>query len=312
MNKKIVFYTLGCRLNQAETASLKNQARGAGFAVTTDVAKAQICVINTCTVTAKGDADARRLIHRVARQNENCRVAVIGCQAQTQAAEFQKMKNVFWVIGSGQKMELARILKASPGSRTQQIFRGAIAKGAFKQPFPSVTRSRTRANLKLQDGCDNYCSYCEIPYARGRARSRDFYDAIKEAQALAAAGHREIVLTGINLGIYRHRQHGLLDVIKALEDISGVERIRVSSIEPADCLKEIIRYMTGSQKMCRYLHVPLQHGDSSVLKKMKRRYCCDDYQALVQQAVEGIPGICLGTDIIVGSRERQKRPLIIV
>jgi threonylcarbamoyladenosine tRNA methylthiotransferase MtaB len=164
----------------------------------------------------------------------------------------------------------------------------------------SIDREHTRANLKIQDGCDFFCSFCEIPFARGRARSRVFEDIFTEAQALVAAGHKEIILTGINVGTYSYQDKTLVDVIKGLNAIEGLERVRVSSIEPTTISPEIFNFMSGSNKLCRYLHVPLQSGNDEILRGMKRKYTVDDFSSFIRRAYAQVPQISIGTDVMAG------------
>jgi len=175
-----------------------------------------------------------------------------------------------------------------------------ISRDSFTIPMAGIDRRHTRANIKIQDGCDFFCSFCEIPYARGRARSREFTDILKEARELVAAGHQEIVITGINVGTYQNHNHHLVDVIDALEQIEGLARIRISSIEPTTIPEKLIQTMTKESKVCRYLHVPLQSGNNQVLTKMKRKYTSEEFLDFIEMAYAAVPQICIGTDIIVG------------
>jgi threonylcarbamoyladenosine tRNA methylthiotransferase MtaB len=296
----ISFHTLGCRLNQSETAVLENVFSAEGYRVVGADQPADIVVINTCTVTEHGDADTRKLVSKINRQNPNVRIALIGCQAQVQKEKLLRFPNVRWVVGNGPKMDLARILKESPTDQPPRVLAPTISRDSFTIPAAGIDRRHTRANLKIQDGCDFFCSFCEIPYARGRARSREFNDILKEARSLAAAGHKEIVITGINVGTYANNGNTLIDVVTALEDVPDLERIRISSIEPTTIPRDLILKMSRRGKLCRYLHVPLQSGDNGILSAMKRKYTVEEFQDFIQYAAAAVPEICIGTDVIVG------------
>lgn len=303
----ISFYTLGCRLNQSETAVLERSVETDGFRLVDFAEPADVVVINTCTVTAGGDTDTRRLVHKVNRLNPRARIALIGCQAQMDKEKLLELPNVRWVIGNGRKMELSSILQSTVDAAAQ-VITPAITRGSFtilpqRGTYSAVTgvdRRHRRANLKIQDGCDFFCSFCVIPYARGRARSREFEDILREARGLAAAGHKEVVLTGINVGTYRYKDYTLMDVISALEQIEGLARVRISSIEPTTIPESLIRKMAGQTKLCRHLHIPLQSGSDTILKVMKRKYSVDGFERFIRMADDLVPQICIGTDMVAG------------
>jgi threonylcarbamoyladenosine tRNA methylthiotransferase MtaB len=296
----ISFHTIGCRLNQYETAVLRNSFSAANFKIVPIEKPADITVINTCTVTEHSDTDTRRFVNRLIRLNPRVKIALVGCQAQLQADTLKKFPNVRWVIGNAEKFDLSAIVADESITKPYVNVKPIRHQESFQMKTYGIDTEHTRANLKIQDGCDNFCTYCEVPYARGRARSRDFNDIIKEATILADAGHKEIILTGINIGAYQHQQKTLLDVIKALEKIQKLKRIRISSIEPTKVLEELVAYMRQKTKLCRYLHVPFQHGHNDILKLMKRKYDVCQLNAIIAQAFETVPNICIGTDVIVG------------
>ena len=298
--EKISFYTFGCRLNQSETASIRNSFEQGGYQVVGFDEPSDIVVINTCTVTKGGDADTRHLVHKVNRLNPAARIVLVGCQAQIQKEQLAHLPNVRWIVGNGRKMDLVSVFNEYPKPDRPQVITPTIEHGPFSSPVASLDRSHTRANIKIQDGCDFFCSFCEIPYARGRARSRVFEDIFTEATALVAAGHKELVLTGINIGTYFDQDKTLMDVIKAMNALEGLERLRISSIEPTTILKDIFSYMGAGRKLCRYLHIPLQSGDDEILQEMKRKYTVKDFSDFVCQAVAQVGQICIGTDVIVG------------
>jgi threonylcarbamoyladenosine tRNA methylthiotransferase MtaB len=297
----ISFYTLGCRLNQSETAVLQHLfALDKAFQVVAPQTPSDIVVINTCTVTAKGDSDTRKIIHRVNRVNPKARIALIGCQSEIQKDKLTGYPNVKWVVGNAKKLDLVSIIKNDRCPSNAVIITPAISKENFSIPVSGINHQRTRANLKIQDGCNFFCSFCEIPYARGRARSRDFKNILQEARALAAQGHKELILTGINVGTYKDQKKTLLDVIKALEQIRSIQRIRISSIEHTTIDPALITHMAQSPKLCRYLHIPLQSAHDTVLHSMNRKYTYAAFKDFVDFITGTVDGICLGTDLIVG------------
>ncbi len=296
---KISFYTLGCRLNQSETASIQNSFEANGYEVVGFDKPSDIVVINTCTVTENGDADTRRLVNKVNRLNPHARIALVGCQAQVQKEKLVLMPNVRWIVGNSRKMDLVSVFKENPDPCQAAVIAPVIEREPFTQPVASIDHQHTRANIKIQDGCDFFCSFCEIPYARGRARSRVFEDILQETRALAAAGHKEIILTGVNIGTYAYENKSLLDVIKILAAIDGLKRIRISSIEPTTIPVELLDYM-GKGQLCRYLHIPLQSGSDEMLTEMRRKYTATEFSRFIQKAHQKVPQICIGTDVIVG------------
>ena len=299
MEKTITFYTLGWRLNQSETAVLSRQFELNGYRVVGFDQPADYVVINTCTVTEHGDADTRHLVNKANRVNPHAKIALIGCQAQIQKEKLTQLPNVRLVVGNGEKMNLFNILQEVELSEKPVVIAPPIEKKSFTLPAAGIDSRHTRANLKIQDGCDFFCSFCEIPYARGRARSRVFADILKEAHILAEAGYKEVVLTGVNLGEYDFEGRTILDVIDALEGISGLERIRISSIEPTTVPFNLIEKMNNG-KLCRYLHIPLQSGSEEILKSMQRKYTKKEFADFIYRVTAAVPQVCIGTDIIVG------------
>lgn len=299
MKKRVSFYTFGCRLNQSETSSLENDFIRQGYDVVDIKETSDIVVINTCTVTENGDADTRRMVSKVNRLHPQARIALVGCQAQVQKELLASLPNVSWVVGNERKMDLVKVFDEHPAPLRAEVITPTINRSAFTMPVAAIDRSHRRANLKIQDGCDFFCTFCEIPYARGRARSRIFEDIIQEAKILATAGHKEIILTGINIGTYKERDFVIMDVLKALGEIDPLKRIRISSIEPTTIPHEIFQLMKKG-KICRYLHVPLQSGHDAVLQDMGRKYSIKEFSDFVENAHATVEGICLGTDVIVG------------
>lgn len=299
MPKKIAFYTFGCRLNQAETAIIEQGFKGGDYEIVDYRNEPDVMVVNTCTVTENGDADTRRLVNKMRRINPEVEIALVGCQAQVQREKLLDLPNVKWVVGNARKMEMETILRESGGDEPQLIT-PTIRKNSFTIPFIGFDKKHTRANLKIQDGCDFFCSFCEIPYARGRARSREFDDILSEAEQLAAAGHHELILTGINIGTYDYEGKTLLDVLNSLQHIDDLWRIRISSIEPTTIAEEVVDLLAVKSKLCRYLHIPIQSGSDPVLSDMMRKYTVQEFVDFLMAAHRKAPDACLGTDVIVG------------
>ncbi len=297
---RVAFETMGCRLNQAETAILQRRFLDRGYTLADDPADADLFVLHTCTLTTLATAKCRRRLRHVIRKNPSACVAAIGCYAQTDAEALARVEGIDYVIGTADKLRLADII-ATPVKQAQPVvMTGRAAPAAFTIAGTGYDPLHTRANLKIQEGCDFVCGFCIIPRSRGRARSRNFADLVREAKTLAALGRREVVLTGVNIGTYHDSGRTLVDVIHALEEIDGLERIRISSIEPTTIDDRILEIMAGAGKLCPYLHIPLQSGDDAVLAAMRRRYTAKQYRRFLDDAIERVTGITFGTDVIVG------------
>ena len=293
-------YTIGCRLNQAETALLADQLRGRGYELVQFGEPCDLVILNTCSVTENAEADCRHLIRRIRRASPGAFVAVTGCYAQTGPEALQKMEGVDLIVGTQQKMSLPRYLSSLERPPAPELLHTrTIGRDDFTIEGVGAY-DETRANLKVQDGCNFMCSFCIIPFARGHERSRRLDDVLREAEGLVARGHRELVITGVNVGRYAHEGHSLVHMVRALERIPGLERIRISSIEPTTVSEELLELMAGPSKLCRYLHVPLQSGDDAILKAMNRRYTASEYCVFIEKAIRAVPGLGLGTDLMVG------------
>lgn len=301
--KRASLHTLGCRLNQAETALLESRLRRNGYEVVEFGAQTDLLVINTCSVTEEAERTCRYVIRRTLRHSPEAYIAVTGCYAQTGLREIRTIPGVDLIVGNQFKSELPSLLPSA----------GQLRKRSQADLFHSTTIDRddfshvdyadpdsTRALVKIQDGCDVMCSFCLIPFARGRERSRVLEDVLKEAEFLAARGQRELVLTGVNLGQYCHDGRNLLVLIKRLEQVRGLSRIRISSIEPTTVTDELLSCMASSTKLCPYLHIPLQSGDDGILSAMRRPYRVQDYVSLIDRACAAVPGLGVGTDLMVG------------
>jgi threonylcarbamoyladenosine tRNA methylthiotransferase MtaB len=297
---KASFYTLGCRLNQAETAIISNTFKAKGYDVVDFGKPTDVCVINTCTVTEKADAECRKLVRQILRRSPEAFVAVVGCYAQIGTDALQEIDGIDLIVGSEEKMRLSDFIDVPHKLPAPLIRKKKISRTPFTIGSVGNYEHAIRANLKIQDGCDFMCSFCVIPFARGRARSRAFWDIQREAIELVERGHKEIVLTGVNIGTYKFQDKALLDVIKMLECIEGLGRIRISSIEPTTIPMELIDHMAESTKLCRHLHIPIQSGDDAVLQNMRRLYSVSEYADFLELVQRRIPEICFGTDVMVG------------
>ena len=311
----VSFYTLGCRLNQAETAIFSDIFRKRGYVIREFGEPTDACIINTCSVTGQSEARCRNIIRNVLRRRPETLMAVVGCYAQVGIDAIKAIPGVDLIVGTERKFDIVEyvddLLTAHGGMTAVKagdaaekipivIHSPTMSKAAFTLPATGNFVKHTRANIKIQDGCDFFCSYCIVPYTRGRDRSRVFDDIRKEAIELARRGHRELVMTGVNIGTYRSDGNTFLDVVKMLEDIDGIERIRITSIEPMTIPEGIIDYMVRSKKLCNFFHIPLQSGDNTILQRMNRRYRREDFIAFVEQLAGAVPDVGIGTDIIVG------------
>lgn len=295
--------TIGCRLNQAETALLADRLKHRGYEVVEYGQPTDLLVLNTCSVTDNAERECRYEIRRTLRHSPNAFVAVTGCYAQTAGPALREIPGIDLIVGTQYKMALPEYLPAPMLLRKQPVPEVLHTRTIEREEFViegTGDYASTRANLKIQDGCNFMCSFCVIPFARGHERSRSFNDLVREAEALASKGHRELVLTGVNIGRYESHGARLLDVIRRLERIDGLDRIRISSIEPTTVDEGLLAHMATSRKLCRYLHIPLQSGDDTILDAMNRRYTTKDYRALIERVVHTIPDVGLGTDLMVG------------
>lgn len=294
--RRVAFVTLGCRLNQSETAVLIHRFESLGFSIVPFEAAADIVVVNTCTVTENGDSDVRQWVNKAGRLNPLVNVALIGCMAQVAQDRILQWPNVKWVVGSSQKYDLPTIILAHTAP---VVIAPKISSESFRIPVFASDTLHTRVNLKIQDGCNFYCSFCVIPFARGPARSREFADIVSELAFMAERGIQEVVITGVNIGTYANSDRGISDVIQAVLD-SGISRLRLSSIEPTTVPELVIDRMASSPQMCRHLHLPLQSGSDAVLQGMRRRYSRSEWITFVQQVAYRVKGVAIGTDVIVG------------
>ncbi|MCL6452458.1 MAG: tRNA (N(6)-L-threonylcarbamoyladenosine(37)-C(2))-methylthiotransferase MtaB [Alicyclobacillus sp.] len=299
----VAFHTLGCKVNFYDTEAIWRRFEAAGYKQVPFEERADVYVVNTCTVTNTGDRKSRQMIRRAVRTNPEATVAVTGCYAQIRPDEVAAIAGVDLVVGNDRKTQIVELVEAV--RREQDPIRsvGNILKTrTFEEmDVPSFT-DRTRASLKIQDGCNNFCTFCIIPYARGLIRSRKPEQVVAQARKLAKAGYREIILTGIHTGGYGADLDGyrLAHLIRDLEQIEEVYRLRISSIEASEIDEELIAVLHASKKVCPHLHIPLQAGHDAVLKRMNRHYRVADYADKVRRLREALPGLAVTSDVIVG------------
>lgn len=303
-DKQVAFYTLGCKLNQYDTQSLLELFRQRGYAAVDFSDIAHVYVINTCTVTGSGERKSRQAVHRAARQNPEAVIVVTGCYAQTAPGEVAGLAGVDLVIGNQDRGDIVDLVEEIASQREQKILVSNIFQAKEFEELPiSEFAGRTRATLKIQDGCNQFCTYCKIPYARGPSRSRELDAIIDEARRLTAAGFRDIVLTGIHLGAYGLDLDPPIDlatVIKGLHDLEHLWRLRLGSIDAPEIDGELVRTLRDYPKVCRHLHIPLQAGDDETLQAMRRPYTLAEYRGVVEEVRSHLPEIAITTDIIVG------------
>ena len=298
--KRIAFQTFGCKLNFAETSTIARQMKEEGYEVVAHKEEADIYVINSCTVTGNAEKKCRAAIRQAKRRNPDARVAVIGCFSQMKEDDLSKMKEVDLVIGNEEKFMLKDYLKDDLYTGACHSFVGDISKSDIFTPSWS-SGDRTRSFLKIQDGCDYFCTYCTIPFARGRSRSATIAETIETAKEIAATGMREIILTGVNIGDFgKPNSESFFDLIKELDKVEGIDRIRISSIEPDLLNEEIISFMDSSDKFLPHFHIPLQSGSDKMLKSMKRKYAREVFAQRVTEIKEHMPHACIAADVIIG------------
>lgn len=322
-NRTVAFHTLGCKLNYAETSTIARKMEQEGFRKVDFTDTADIYVINTCSVTESADKECRTIVRRALRNSPDAKIVVIGCYAQLKPEEIVKIEGVDLVLGANEKFNVAHFLNNLPSDSNKKastFYSCDINDVNFFHSSYSFGE-RTRAFLKVQDGCDYSCTYCTIPQARGKSRSDSVTHVVKQAEELAVLGVKEIVLTGVNIGdfgiapagksaatengerensVLHSRQETFFDLIKALDEVEGIERFRISSIEPNLLKDEIIEWVAQSKQFMPHFHIPLQSGSDEILKRMKRRYLSNLYKDRVAKIKSVMPHCCIGVDVIVG------------
>ena len=296
----VAFHTLGCKLNFAETGTISEQFQNHDFQVVPFGKPADVVVLNTCTVTEEADRKCRQAIRRALRANPEAFVIVTGCFAQLRPEQIAEIEGVDVVLGANEKFDLFRYVTAFTKVEQTQIDVSCIDDvTTFGAAFSAS--ERTRAFLKVQDGCDYTCSFCTIPMARGKSRSAQISDVVAEAHEIAGRGFKEIVLSGVNIGLFgQERGDSLLDLLQELDKVTGISRYRISSCEPNLLTDEIVEFVAESRAFMPHFHLPLQSGDNTVLGKMRRRYKRDVYADRVQKIIQLMPHAAIGVDVIVG------------
>ncbi|PTM59497.1 tRNA (N(6)-L-threonylcarbamoyladenosine(37)-C(2))-methylthiotransferase MtaB [Desmospora activa] len=299
----VAFHTLGCKVNAYETEAIWQLFQRHGYDKVEFDQQADVYVINTCTVTNTGDRKSRQMIRRAVRQNPEAVVAVTGCYAQTSPGEILEIPGVDVVVGTQGREKLLEYIEEHRQTRQPvNAVKNIMKAREFEELDVPTFSDRTRASLKIQEGCNNFCTFCIIPWARGLLRSRKPESVLKQAHQLVEAGYKEIVLTGIHTGGYGEdmEDYKLADLLWDLDRVEGLKRIRISSIEASQIDERVIEVLNHSEKMCRHLHIPLQAGDDAVLKRMRRRYTVDEYRRKVEHIQQAMPQVGITTDVIVG------------
>jgi threonylcarbamoyladenosine tRNA methylthiotransferase MtaB len=298
--------TLGCKVNQAESEAIAQDLLSYDWSAAADCDKAQVCIVNTCTVTQKASMQSRQAVRKAIRTNPNARVIVTGCYAQTAPQEIRKIDGVDDVVDHDQKLSISRMIRKDgrQACENQVSSFGGIHQVCRFQLMPTATSApRTRPFLKIQDGCDAFCTYCIVPYARGRSRSMPLEYVLQSIEQLARAGFHEVVLTGIHLGTYGHDltpATRLAELMERIENRKSIPRVRISSIEPFELTGEIIQHVAKSEIFCKHFHIPLQSGDDGILKKMQRPYSPQDFYELISSIHRLMPDAAIGVDTLIG------------
>ncbi|WP_394580005.1 tRNA (N(6)-L-threonylcarbamoyladenosine(37)-C(2))-methylthiotransferase MtaB [Cytobacillus firmus] len=300
----VAFHTLGCKVNHYETEAIWQLFKEAGYERTDFESVSDVYVINTCTVTNTGDKKSRQVIRRAIRKNPDAVICVTGCYAQTSPAEIMAIPGVDIVVGTQDRVKMLEYIEQYKQERQPINGVGNIMKNRVYEELdvPAFT-DRTRASLKIQEGCNNFCTFCIIPWARGLMRSRDPQEVIRQAQQLVDAGYKEIVLTGIHTGGYGEdmKDYNLAMLLTDLEaQVKGLKRLRISSIEASQITDEVIEVMDKSKVVVRHLHIPLQSGSNTVLKRMRRKYTMEFFAERLERLKEALPGLAVTSDVIVG------------
>lgn len=303
---KIAFYTLGCKVNQADTASMENLFLRSGHQLVSFDGEADVYIINTCVVTNTGQRKSRQTIHRAIRKNPNALIVVTGCYPQTAAEEVKAIAGVDMIIGNQDRAQIVQLVEERLAHRqtdTLDAVHKLTASTAFEEMAAGDITDKTRAFLKIQEGCNQFCTYCIIPYARGPLRSRSLESIRTETQRLISAGFKEIVLIGIHLGCYgKENSDGptLYDAVKTVLDVSGVQRLRLGSLESVEVEPRLLTLMQEDARFCRHLHLPLQSGCDKTLQAMHRPYTTAKFKTLLADIKTKVPDIAITTDVIVG------------
>jgi threonylcarbamoyladenosine tRNA methylthiotransferase MtaB len=303
MDKKVAFYTLGCKLNYSETSSIGRLFNNAGFSTVDFTDTPDVFVINTCSVTENADKKCKKVVKEALKISPNAYVTIVGCYAQLKPKEIAEIPGVDMVLGAAEKFQIVDYITDLTKNPKALVYNQPVTEANQFVSAWSIG-DRTRTFLKVQDGCDYSCTFCTIPLARGASRSDTIENAVKQAEVIAASGVKEIVLTGVNLGDFgirdSKREDKFFDLVKALDKVEGIDRIRISSIEPNLLTDEIIEFVATSKRFVPHFHIPLQSGSDKILGLMRRRYKRELYANRVAKIKQLMPDCCIGVDVIVG------------
>lgn len=301
--KKVAFYTLGCKLNFSETSTISRQFEERGFRKVDFSDSPDVFIINTCSVTENADKKCKKIVKEAQKINPEGFVAIIGCYAQLKPKEISEIEGVDAVLGAAEKFRLLDLLPTFQKTEQAQVLASEIKEARTFNNAYSIN-DRTRTFLKVQDGCNYHCAFCTIPLARGKSRSDSIENILKSAREIAGTDTKEIVLTGVNIGDFGiqdgKREERFVDLVKAIDKVEGIDRIRISSIEPNLLTNEIIEFTLNSKRFVPHFHIPLQSGNNKILRKMRRRYLRELYEDRVSKIKSIIPDCCIGVDVIVG------------
>ncbi|MCE7992450.1 MAG: tRNA (N(6)-L-threonylcarbamoyladenosine(37)-C(2))-methylthiotransferase MtaB [Roseivirga sp.] len=301
--KKVAFYTLGCKLNFSETSTISRKFEEKGYRKVAFSDSPDIYIINTCSVTENADKKCKKVVKEARKINADAYVAIIGCYAQLKPREISEIPGVDAVLGAAEKFRLIELLDGFVKTPEAKVLASEIKEATVFNNAYSIN-DRTRTFLKVQDGCNYHCAFCTIPLARGKSRSDSIENIIRSAEEIAATDVKEIVLTGVNIGDFGiqegRREERFLDLVKAIDQVQGIDRIRISSIEPNLLTNETIDYVSKSNRFVPHFHVPLQSGNNKILRKMRRRYLRELYEDRVSKIKTLMPHCCIGVDVIVG------------
>ena len=299
---KVFFQTLGCKVNQYESEAMQKLFLAAGYEISSEMSLADVIVVNTCTVTAVSSQKSRQMIRRAANFNKNSILVVVGCYAQSEPEIISKIDGVDVIIGTKDRINIIELVEKAINERKKILKVDSVEDIKEFEELPHIP-NRTRAFLKIEDGCNNFCSYCIIPYVRGRARSRKLENIRAECLKLKNLGYKEIVLTGIHIGAYGRdfkEKISLIDAIKTVLDAANPLRLRLGSLESAEMTDELVDLIKNDSRICNHIHLPLQSGCDEILKAMRRPYTIKNFAELTARLVKEIPEISIGTDLIVG------------
>jgi len=299
MKKRVAIYTLGCKLNRFESDSLRNGFEKRDYQIVDWRDKAQVYVINTCTVTKRADEKCRKAINYITRNFPDSVIAVVGCYAQLNSLELSKIQNVDLILGSSEKFRIFDLLGKNLKGKSPLVLTSEHTSQFEAEETTGYSTNRTRAFLKIQDGCSFHCTYCIVPYTRGESRSRSQDSILRQAREIVNQGFKEIVLTGVNIGDYENGK-GLLPLLKDLVKIESLKRLRLSSLEPNRIDDELIEFIAGEEIINKHLHIPIQSGDDDVLTRMGRSYSVKDCSVLLEKIADNIPDVGIGADFITG------------